>query len=126
MDSGRLLGFIVSKDGIWVDPIKVEAILQFFSPKTIRQLQILQGKATLLRIFISNYVEIYKGFMRLLKQDSLFIWYEQAQHSFDAVKQALVSTPVLSPPDYTRCFLLYLEATESTLGMPLVQECDLC
>ena len=44
MNSGRLLGFIVSKNGIMVDPLKVEVILQSPSPKTIRKLQSLQGK----------------------------------------------------------------------------------
>ena len=124
MDSGRLLGFIVSKDGIRLNPLKVEAILQFPSSKIIRQLQILQGNAACLRIFIANYAEIYKGFMHLLKQDELFIWDEQYQLSFDVMKQSLVSTSVLSPPDYTRYFLLYLVATQSTLGMVLVQEYD--
>ena len=74
-------------------------------------------KATFLRIFIANYAEISKGFIRLLKQDALFIWDEQSQCSFDVVKQALVSTPVISPPDYTRYVSLYLVETKSTLGM---------
>ena len=75
-----------------------------------------------MRIFIADYAEISKGFMHLLKQDRMFIWDEQAQRSFDEMKQAFVSTLVLSPLDYTRDFLLYLAATESTLGMVLVQE----
>ena len=41
--SGRLLGFIVSKEGIRVDPLKVEAILQLSPPKNICHLQCLQG-----------------------------------------------------------------------------------
>jgi hypothetical protein len=43
--SGRLLGFIVSTTGIMVDPLKVEAIIQLPPPRTILQLQSLQGKA---------------------------------------------------------------------------------
>ena len=61
MESGILLGFIVSKDGIWVHPLKVEAIFQFPSSKTIRELQILQGKATFFRRFITDYDEISKA-----------------------------------------------------------------
>jgi hypothetical protein len=44
VDSGRLLGFIVSLHGIRVDPLKVEAILNLPPPSTLRQLQSLQGK----------------------------------------------------------------------------------
>ena len=41
--SARLLGFIVSKEGIRVDTLKVEAILQLSPPKNIRHIQCLQG-----------------------------------------------------------------------------------
>ena len=37
--AGRLLGFIISRHGIMVDPLKVEAILQLSPPCTVRQLQ---------------------------------------------------------------------------------------
>eukprot|EP00253_Pinus_taeda_P010524 PITA_10524 len=46
------------------------------------------------------------------------------RRSFDALKKALVSTPLLSPPDYGRDFLLYLAVAESTIGMVLIQEDD--
>jgi hypothetical protein len=57
-----------------VDPIKVEAILNLPPPSTLRQLQSLQGKANFLRRFIPNYAEITRGFTRLLKKDSEFVW----------------------------------------------------
>ena len=38
VESGRLLGFIVSNRGIHVDPLKVEAIVNFPPPRSIRQL----------------------------------------------------------------------------------------
>src|SRR5271156_5834341 len=72
--SDRLLGFIISKHGMMVDPFKVEAIIKLPPPRTIRQLQSLQGKGNFLRRFIANYAEITKGFMHLLKKDVPFIW----------------------------------------------------
>ena len=70
--AGRLLGFIVSKHGIMVDLLKVEAILQLSPPCIVCQLQSLQGKANFLRWFVANYVEITKGFMCLLKKEVPF------------------------------------------------------
>ena len=74
VESGRLLGFIVSRRGIQVDPLKVEAIVNLPPPHFLRQLQSLQGKSNFLRHFIVNYAKITKGFMRLLKQDTPFVW----------------------------------------------------
>ena len=44
-----LLGLIISKHGIMVDPLKVEAILQLSPQRTVNQLQSIQGKANFLR-----------------------------------------------------------------------------
>jgi hypothetical protein len=62
--------------------------------------------------------------MHLLKNDTPFIWDEWAQESFDALKKALVPTPLLSPLDYSRDFLFYIIASKGTIGMVLVQEDD--
>ena len=59
--------------------------------------------------------------MRLLKKRVPFIWDDQAQRSFDALKVALILTPVISPPNYQEDFLLYLVASDTTVGMVLVQ-----
>jgi hypothetical protein len=70
-------------------------------------------------------LEITKGFMRLLKKDVPFHWDEATQHSFNALKHALTTAPLLRPPNYNKYFLLYLATAESTIGMVLVQEDDL-
>jgi hypothetical protein len=63
--------------------------------------------------------------MPLLKKDVPFYRDDAAQCSFHALKHALTTTPLLRPPNYNKYFLLYLAATESTIGMVLVQEDDL-
>ena len=119
MKSGRLLGFIVSKDSIRVNPLKVEAILQLSPPRNIRHLQCLQGMESLLRRFVMNVANLTRGFMRVLKKDTTFCWDEWAQESFHAIKRALAS-PVISPPEYSHDFLLYVVTSMETIGMVLV------
>ena len=72
--SGRLLGFVVSKDGIRLDPCEVQAIINLPPPSNLLQIQKLQGKANFLRRFIPNYAELAKGYTRLLKKDVPFVW----------------------------------------------------
>ena len=44
VNSGKILGLIISKDGIFLDPLKVEAIVNLPPPSSLHQLQSLQGK----------------------------------------------------------------------------------
>jgi len=41
-----------------------------------------------------------KGYMRLLKKDTPFIWDEEAQSTFEKLKYALTHVPLLHPVDY--------------------------
>jgi hypothetical protein len=66
VESDRILGFFVSKDGIRVDPLNIKAILALPPPTSLTQLQSLQGKENFLLRFICNYAKITKGFMQLL------------------------------------------------------------
>jgi hypothetical protein len=124
VESRRLLVFIVSIHGIEVDPLKVDAILNLPPPSTLCQLQSLQGKENFLRRFIPNYVELKKGFTRLLKKGYDFIWDDTVNKYFESLKLALTLTPLLFPPYYSRDYFMYLVASDSTIVMVLVQEDD--
>ena len=95
---GRLFGFVVSKEGIQIDPLKVEAIVNLPPPSSLHQFQSLQGKANFIRRFVPNYAELAKGFTRLLKKWIPFIWDEIIKQCFNALKQTLISAPLLHPP----------------------------
>jgi hypothetical protein len=62
--------------------------------------------------------------VHLLKKDTMFIWDERAHESFDSLKKALVSKPLLKPINYSRDYFLYITASEGTVGMVRVQEDD--
>ena len=78
IETGRLLGFFVSKADLCVDPSKVEAIVKLPPPSSLHQLQSLQGKENFLQRFIPNYAEVTKSFTWLLKQNTPFYWDEIA------------------------------------------------
>jgi hypothetical protein len=87
-------------------------------------LQSLQGKENFLRQFIPNYIELMKGFTRLLKKVYDFLWDDAANKSFEALKLTLTRKPPLFPPDYSQDYFLYLATSDSTIAMVLVQEDD--
>ena len=62
--------------------------------------------------------------MCLLNKDTPSIWDEQAWESFNALKKSLALALMLSPPDYSHEFLLYVTAYQEMIGMVLGQEDD--
>lgn len=78
-----------------------------------------------MRCFIVNYAKITSGFMHLLKDGVPFTWDEIAQAYFDALNKSLIYAPLLSPLDYSKYFVLYMDTSEYTIGMVLVQEDDI-
>eukprot|EP00253_Pinus_taeda_P035045 PITA_35045 len=113
---------MVSKDGIQLDPIKFQAILDFPPPLNLLQLQRLQGKENFLRRFIPNYAELAKGFARLLKKWVPFHWDQVAQASFDALRYSMIRASLMYAPNYQKDYYLYLSIADTTIGIVLVQE----
>ena len=88
------------------------------------QLQSLQGKAKFLRRFVPEYAMKSHRFICLLCTKIPFVWDQQAQESFDALKKSLASAPLLSVPDFTQDFILYVSPSNNAIAGVLVQEDD--
>jgi len=56
MKEGIVLGHFLSVAGIWVDPVKVEVIIKFRTPKTPTHVCIFIGYASYYRCFIEFFI----------------------------------------------------------------------
>ena len=102
VETRHLLGFVVSKYGIRIDPLKIAVVLALPTLTNITKLQSLQGKQNFIRHFICNFAKNTHGYTCLLKKDTLFFWDDQAQQAFDNLKHTLTHSPMLQPPDYSK------------------------
>ncbi|KAJ8635963.1 hypothetical protein MRB53_010230 [Persea americana] len=121
---GKFLGFIVRKAGIELDPIKVKAILEMPSPRTLRELKGLQGRLAYIRRFISNLSGKCRPFSRLMKKGVDFVWDAECEAAFQDIKSYLTKPPVLAVPTAGKPFILYTRALNYSLGALLAQEND--
>jgi hypothetical protein len=122
MQEGNLLGHIVSKEGIKVDPKRVEAIDTINIPRNIKEIQSFLGKINFLRRFIPNFAEIIKLITDMLKKDNQVKWTTEAKASFERVKKSIGEAPVLANPDYTKEFLIFSFTSEHTIAVVLLQK----
>ena len=71
IDEGKLLGHIISKDGVKIDLERVEAIKKVPLPHNKKALQSFNGQINFIR-FIPNLAELMKPMQKLLKKDVKF------------------------------------------------------
>jgi hypothetical protein len=105
-----------------VDPKKVTTILDWKSPKDVREIKSFIGMAGYCQRFIEGFSKIARPMTALLAKKVEFKWTPACQKSFETLKDKLTMTPVLILPDVHKSFSVYCDASYTGLGCVLMQE----
>ena len=111
MESGLLLGHVVSKNGLEVDLDKVKVILALTAPTNIREIRGFFGCVGYYRRFIKDYARKALPLTELLKKEEEFSWNPERQSAFEELKLTLSRAPILSPPNWAKEFHVTLDAS---------------
>jgi hypothetical protein len=122
LDSVKFLGHTISKDGISVDPSKVQEVMDWKPPKSVHQIRSFLGLAGYYRRFIPDFSRIAKLMTELLKKGVKFVWSEDCDQSFHTLRKHLTLAPVLTQPDMSKPFEVFCDASGTGLGCVLMQE----
>lgn len=115
------LGHIISAVGVSTDPKKVQIIAQWPTPSSVKDLRSFLGMAGYYRKFVKNFRLISKPLTNMLRKGELFIWTPTTKEAFQTLIQALISTPVLAMPDFSKQFIIETDASELGIGAVLQQ-----
>ncbi|XP_070015951.1 uncharacterized mitochondrial protein AtMg00860-like [Nicotiana sylvestris] len=108
VSTGKLLGFIVSRRGIDLDPSKVKSIQELSPPKSKKDVMSFLGRLNYISRFITQSTIICEPIFKMLKKDAATKWIDDCQKAFDRIKEYLSTPPVLVPPEPGIPLLLYL------------------
>ena len=89
LEQGKLLGNIISKEGIRIDPDRVNGILKVEEPRSKKEIQSFIGQVNLLRRFIPSFAEILMNITSMLRKDHEMKWIVEAHKYFKDIKQAI-------------------------------------
>jgi len=115
------LGHIISKDGIKVDPRKIEAIQQWPRPTSVTEIRSFLGLAGYYRRFIKDFSKIAAPLTKRTQKNVQFQWSDDCEESFQKLKDCLTSAPVLVLPSGSGGFSVYCDASRVGLGCVLMQ-----
>jgi predicted aspartyl protease len=116
------LGHIVSKQGIAVDASKTKVVQEWPEPQNVKELQSFLGLTNYFRKFVYRYSHIARPLTLLTGKGKWKPFGDAEKQAFQALKDALVSPPVLAIPDFNKPFHVYQDASDYALGGVLVQE----
>ena len=116
------LGHIVSAEGIRVDPVKIEAVVNWKPPRNVTEVRSFLGLAGYYRRFVQGFLVIASSLTRLLRKGVKFEWDDKCQSSFQRLKEILVEAPVLIQPTSGREYTVYSDASRIGLGCVLMQD----
>jgi hypothetical protein len=122
LDSVKFLGHTISRDGISVDPSKVQEVMDWKPPQSVHQIRSFLGLAGYYRRFIPDFSRIAKPMTKLLKKGVKFVWSEECDEAFHALRKHLTSALVLAQPDMSKPFEVFCDASGTGLGCVLMQE----
>jgi len=114
----------VSERGIEVDKAKIEFIEQLPPPVNIKGIRGFLSHAGFYRRFIKDFSQITRPLTSLLAKDAPFEFTDECHKAFEKIKAALISAPIIQPPDWRLPFEIMCDASDYAVGAILGQTKD--
>jgi hypothetical protein len=104
------LGHVITDNGVATNPEKITAVANWPSPASVREVRSFLGLAGYYRKFVRNFDLIAKPLIELLRKNTIFLWTPTHEQSFQALKNALVTAPVVALPNFSQPFCIETDA----------------
>ena len=129
------LGHVVSREGVSTDPAKIEVVREWRRPGHLAELRSFLGFASYYRRFVEGFSKLAAPLHHLVGRLNgprkkgktppvplASTWVEECEHAFLSLKERLTSAPVLAYADFSKPFILEVDASHGGLGVILSQE----
>ena len=120
-DTIEYLGFLVLNGHIKMYPGKLSGIMDWPTPTTVRTVQSFLGFCNFYHRFIKDYSSIARPLFNLTKKDCPFVWGPMQQRSYDTLRRAFTTAPLLALPDPLKPYRLITDASDYAVGAILEQ-----
>ncbi|GJV29097.1 putative reverse transcriptase domain-containing protein [Tanacetum coccineum] len=121
LESVQFLGHVINREGVHVDPAKIEAIKNWPVPTSPTEVKQFMGLAGYYRRFIEGFSLIAKPLTKLTQKNKKFEWGADEDEAFQKLKRDLCTAPILALPEGPDDFVVYCDASLKGYGAVLMQ-----
>jgi hypothetical protein len=115
------LGYVVSTEGIRMDPSKIDTILNWEYPSNVKDVRAFVGFANFYRRFIDDFSALVAPIIALTKKEARFNFNSDCKRSFDQLKEAFTQAPILRHFDPDLPILVEADASDYVVAGVLSQ-----
>ena len=118
------LGVVIGPEGIKMEKEKVKEVLEWLTPKCVKDIQKFLGLANYYCQFIKGFTSIARPLHDMVKKDKKWDWMEKQEKVFKELKKRFTKEPVLAAPDLDKKMRMEVNASDYAMGGVLSMECE--
>jgi len=118
------LGVVIGPSGIEMEKEKVDGVLSWPEPRNVKDVRKFLGLANYYRRFIKNFAQVARPMNVLTRKDMKWRWEGEEQATFDKLKRAFMTRPVLAAPDLDKEFRVEADTSNYATGGVLSMRCS--
>ena len=118
----EFLGVVIGPEGIKMEKEKVKGVLEWPTPKSVKDVQKFLGLANYYRRFIEGFATVARPLHDLVKKDKKWEWTEKEERAFKELKERFTKEPVLAAPDIDKKMRMEVDASDYAMGGVLSME----
>lgn len=107
--------------GVLPDEAKLKAVHNYPTPRDADATRRFVAFANFYRRFIKDFALVTKPLNGLTKKGVQFIWTNACENAFTKLKTLLTNPPILAYPDFTKQFIITVDASKIACGAVLSQ-----
>ena len=119
----EFLGVVIGPEGIKMEKEKVKGVLEWPTPKNVKDVQKFLGLANYYHWFIEGFVMVARPLHNTVKKDKKWEWTEKQEEAFKELKKRFTEEPVLVAPDIDKKMRMEVDALDYAMGGVLLMEC---
>jgi len=118
------LGIIIGEDGVRMEKEKVQGVIEWPVPKSVKDVQKFLELANYYKQFVKDFAKIAKPLHEMTRKENKWSWRERQQKTFEELKERFTMEPVLVILDLDKEMRVEADASDFTTEGVLSIKCE--